>query len=264
MTDKAIRRRQYLTAMGIQTWERRRGGAGNAMPARSSDESFNGGSVPARDAAAALQRQPAAVPVSPPGTSPKPRANVPLSVQALDWPALEQAVAGCKQCALHEYRTQTVFGVGNKTAQWLFIGEAPGAEEDRKGEPFVGAAGQLLNAMLFAIGLKRQEIYISNVLKCRPPNNRDPQGIEVERCEPYLLRQIELLNPKIIIAMGRFAAHSLLKTDMALGKLRGKPLTYHGIPLIVTYHPAYLLRNPIDKRKAWEDLCLAKSMMEAR
>jgi len=254
--DDVVRRRQYLTAMGIQIWERRNIGAA-VVPG--SGESLASDSNSCDNAPALLERLPARVPV----ISVKPQTNIPLAIQALDWQALEQAVAGCTKCSLHAHRTQTVFGVGNKIAQWLFVGEAPGAEEDRQGEPFVGRAGQLLNAMLFAIGLKRQEIYIANVLKCRPPNNRDPQGVEVECCEPYLLRQIELIAPKIIIAMGRFAAHSLMKTDMALSKLRGKRLAYHGIPLIVTYHPAYLLRNPIDKRKVWEDLCLAKSVMEA-
>jgi len=251
--EDTVRRRQYLTAMGIQIWERRSIGAaavqGPGEPRASDSNGGDGGTL-------AFLERPAAAPA-------KLQVNIPLAIQTLDWQTLEQAVAGCTKCSLHAHRTQTVFGVGNKTAQWLFVGEAPGAEEDRQGEPFVGRAGQLLNAMLFAIGLKRQEVYIANVLKCRPPNNRDPQGVEVECCEPYLLRQVELIAPKIIIAMGRFAAHSLMKTDVALSRLRGKPLTYHGTPLIVTYHPAYLLRNPIDKRKAWEDLCLAKSIMEA-
>ena len=143
----------------------------------------------------------------------------------------------------------------------MFIGEAPGADEDRQGEPFVGRAGQLLNAMLFAIGLKREEVYIANVLKCRPPGNRDPQPEEVAQCEPYLIRQIEHIRPKLIVALGRHAAHSLLKTEVPLARLRGQRLSYHGIPLIVTYHPAYLLRSPGEKRKAWEDLMLAKNMM---
>jgi DNA polymerase len=254
--DDVVRRRQYLTAMEIEIWERRSiGAAAVPAPGESVASDFNG-----RDSGAAAIMPPR--PANAPVTSVQSQTGMPLAVPALDWQALEQVVAGCSKCSLHAHRTQTVFGVGNKTAQWLFIGEAPGAEEDRQGEPFVGRAGQLLNAMLLAIGLKRQEIYIANVLKCRPPNNRDPQGIEVECCEPYLLRQIDLIAPKIIIAMGRFAAHSLMKTDMALGKLRGRRLAYHGIPLIVTYHPAYLLRNPIDKRKAWEDLCLAKTVME--
>ena len=180
----------------------------------------------------------------------------------MDWSALEAAVRDCTRCRLHATRTQAVFGVGNRSAQWLFVGEAPGADEDRQGEPFVGRAGQLLNAMLFALGLTREQVYIANVLKSRPPNNRDSQDDEVAACEPYLMRQIELIGPRLIVALGRHAAHSLLKTDLALAKLRGRRLQYHGIPLIVTYHPAYLLRNPIDKRKAWEDLCLARGLVE--
>lgn len=224
-------RQQYLTALGIYRWERRR---------------------PATPASGAVE--PAPVPPAPAG---KPAADI----RRMGWEVLEPAVRACANCALHRGRTQAVFGVGNRAAQWLFVGEAPGAEEDRQGQPFVGAAGQLLNAMLAAIGLKREEVYIANVLKCRPPNNRDPEPQEVERCEPYLMRQIELIGPKIIVALGRFAAHSLLKTDVALGKLRGRRLACQDIPLVVTYHPAYLLRNPLDKRRAWEDLCLAKSVI---
>ncbi|MBI5612046.1 MAG: uracil-DNA glycosylase [Gammaproteobacteria bacterium] len=181
----------------------------------------------------------------------------------MDWPTLEAAVRSCTKCGLSATRTQTVFGVGNRNAHWLFVGEAPGADEDRQGEPFVGRAGQLLNAMLFALGLKREDVFICNVLKCRPPGNRDPQDGEVAACEPYLMRQIELIGPRLIVALGRHAAHSLLKTDLALAKLRGRRLQYHGIPLIVTYHPAYLLRTPADKRKAWEDLRLARGIVEA-
>ncbi len=198
-------------------------------------------------------------------TTPEP-SPVPASVQnagvPASWTELETAVRACTRCSLHATRTQTVFGVGNRHARWMFIGEAPGADEDRKGEPFVGRAGQLLNAMLFATGLKREEVYIANVLKCRPPGNRDPQPEEVAQCEPYLLRQIELIRPALIIALGRHAAHSLLKTEVPLARLRGQRLSYHGTPLIVTYHPAYLLRNPADKRKAWDDLCLAKTIMQ--
>jgi DNA polymerase len=143
----------------------------------------------------------------------------------------------------------------------MFVGEAPGADEDAQGEPFVGRAGQLLNAMLFAIGLKREEVYIANVLKCRPPGNRDPQAQEVDQCEPYLVRQIELIRPRLIVALGRHAAHSLLKTELPLARLRGQRLSYHDTPLIVTYHPAYLLRTPSDKKKAWDDLCLARDIL---
>jgi len=179
------------------------------------------------------------------------------------WDELERTVSACTKCRLHATRTQTVFGVGSRAAQWLFVGEAPGADEDRKGEPFVGRAGQLLNAMLFALGLKREDVYIANVLKCRPPGNRDPQPDEVGHCEPYLVRQIALIRPRLIVALGRHAAHSLLKTEAPLARLRGQRLSYHGTPLIVTYHPAYLLRNPADKRRAWDDLCLARTVAAA-
>ena len=187
--------------------------------------------------------------------------NAAMPASNLDWSSLEAAVSGCIKCSLHTTRTQTVFGIGNRKAQWMFIGEAPGADEDAKGEPFVGRAGQLLNAMIAALGLKREAVYIANVLKCRPPNNRDPQPSEVEQCEPYLVRQIALIQPKVIVALGRHAAHSLLKTDLALARLRGQVLSYQDIPLIVTYHPAYLLRTPSDKRKAWEDLCRARNLL---
>lgn len=178
------------------------------------------------------------------------------------WDPLQSEVQTCTKCGLHGTRTQTVFGVGNRRASWLFIGEAPGADEDAQGEPFVGRAGQLLNAMIAALGLKREAVYIANVLKCRPPNNRDPQAAEVEHCEPYLLRQIDLIRPKLIVTLGRHATHSLLKTDLALSKLRHQPLRYHDIPLVATYHPAYLLRTPSDKRKAWEDLRRARRLMQ--
>ena len=177
---------------------------------------------------------------------------------------LEHTVSQCAQCELHATRKNTVFGVGNPDADWMFVGEAPGAEEDRQGLPFVGRAGQLLNAMLSAINLQRDQVYIANVLKCRPPNNRDPLGEEVRRCEPYLHQQVELIKPKIIVALGRFAAQSLLKTTRPISRLRGEVFSYAdtGIPLVVTYHPAYLLRNPIDKRKAWVDLLMGCKLMK--
>jgi DNA polymerase len=175
----------------------------------------------------------------------------------LDWDDLEFKVAKCKACALHGARTQTVFGVGSRSADWLIVGEAPGEQEDLKGEPFVGRAGQLLNEMLRAIGRAREEVYIANILKCRPPRNRDPEPAEAESCEPFLQRQVSLLNPGIIVAAGRIAAQNLLKTSTPIGKLRGTVHRYQGIPLIVTYHPAYLLRSPLEKRKAWDDLQLA-------
>lgn len=177
----------------------------------------------------------------------------------LDWDGLQRQVTTCTRCDLHRTRTQTVFGVGHRQADWLIIGEAPGAEEDKRGEPFVGRAGQLLDAMLMAVGLDRSRVYIANILKCRPPNNRDPQPNEVTCCESYLQQQIALLQPKLILAVGRIAAQNLLKTDQPLGRLRGRAHSYGEaqIPVIVTYHPAYLLRSPADKRKAWEDLQFA-------
>ena len=169
------------------------------------------------------------------------------------WEGLAQAASVCRACALCETRTQVVFGVGNRQADLLIVGEAPGYYEDQRGEPFVGRAGQLLNAMLHAIGLSREHIYIANVLKCRPPNNRDPRLEEVHACTPFLKRQIMLLQPKLMVAVGRYAAHFLLGKQDALSRLRTQAHSYEGIPLIVSYHPAYLLRNPIDKAKAWQD-----------
>ena len=237
-----MRRRQYLDALGITRWEPRPPPAAGVPEAADVAESVADLGevrvVPVRPALADAG-------VSSPGA----------------WTTLQAEVRACTRCALHKTRTQTVFGVGNQNARWMFIGEAPGADEDRQGEPFVGKAGQLLNAILFAMGLKREEVYIANVLKCRPPGNRDPQPEEVAQCEPYLIRQIELIRPQLIVALGRHAAHSLLKTEVPLAKLRGQKLSYHGTPLFVTYHPAYLLRNPADKRKVWDDLCRAKAAM---
>ncbi len=184
------------------------------------------------------------------------------SIESMDWQALKAFVKDCQACGLAKTRTQTVFGVGDENADWLFVGEAPGAEEDKHGKPFVGRAGKLLDNMLAAIELKRGEnVYIANVLKCRPPENRDPHGEEVTQCDPYLKRQVELIKPKLIIALGKFAAQTLLNSDATVTSMRGKLHDYCGVPVIVTYHPAYLLRNLADKAKAWEDLCLAKSTM---
>ncbi len=182
----------------------------------------------------------------------------------LDWPQLRETVAACTRCPLHESRTQTVFGVGNQNADWLIIGEAPGAEEDRRGEPFVGRAGKLLDEMLRAAGQSREQVFIANVLKCRPPNNRDPEADEASACRGYLERQIELLKPKIILAVGRIAAQQLLHTDTPVGRLRGRVHHLGDIPLVVTYHPAYLLRSPTQKRKSWQDLCLAMDVVAGR
>jgi DNA polymerase len=180
----------------------------------------------------------------------------------LDWTALRARVAACTRCALATTRTQTVFGIGNPQAQWFIVGEAPGAEEDRQGEPFVGRAGQLLNAMLHAIGLRRSDVYIANVLKCRPPGNRDPAAAEAAHCLPYLERQIALVAPKLLLVVGRIAAHQLLASEAPLGSLRQKTHAFGAarVPLVVTYHPAYLLRSPGEKRKAWEDLQYAREV----
>lgn len=189
-----------------------------------------------------------------------------VSAATLDWPALAACVADCTRCELSRTRTQTVFGVGDRQARWLVIGEAPGAEEDKRGEPFVGRAGQLLNAMLAAIGLAREAVYIANILKCRPPQNRDPKAEEVLACRDYLERQIALIQPTLILAVGRIAAQNLLKVDTPIGRMRGQ-LHHYGarsIPVVVTYHPAYLLRTPSDKRKAWDDLCMALATYRER
>ena len=191
-------------------------------------------------------------------------ADTPLQdVILLEWPELRDTVSACTLCALHKTRTQTVFGVGSQSAEWMIIGEAPGAEEDRRGEPFVGRAGKLLDEMLRSVGLARDAVFIANMLKCRPPNNRDPAVHEAAACRSYLDRQIALLAPKLILAVGRIAAQHLLQTDAPLGRLRGRKhyLDDGQLPVVVTYHPAYLLRSPTQKRKAWQDLCLARQIV---
>jgi DNA polymerase len=217
-------RHEYLKVMGVQRWLAR-----NSEPA-----------------------------VAEPGPPPEPEPADGLS----EWQTLEEQVSACTRCALHQSRTQTVFGTGNRSAEWMIIGEAPGADEDRQGEPFVGRAGRLLNEMLFAAGYQRADVFIANILKCRPPANRDPSADEIACCQPYLQHQIELVQPKLILAVGRIAAHGLLQTTAPLGRIRGS-VHYYGereIPLIVTYHPAYLLRSPLEKRKVWEDLQLAQAV----
>jgi len=187
----------------------------------------------------------------------------PAQIARMEWPALKQAVAACEACALCKTRKNTVFGVGDERADWMLIGEAPGAEEDARGEPFVGQAGKLLDNMLAAIGLERSAgVYIANVLKCRPPGNRNPEPGEVGRCSPHLVRQIALVRPKLIVAMGRFAAQTLLASDASIASMRGRMFEYQGVPLVVTYHPAYLLRNMPDKAKSWEDLVFARRAMQ--
>lgn len=200
-----------------------------------------------------------------------PRAS---GVDAMGWSELRAAVAGCTACGLCRGRTNTVFGVGHEQAHWMIVGEAPGEQEDRQGEPFVGKAGQLLDNMLRALGLSRdaqaaggdpaRQVFIVNVLKCRPPGNRNPQPEEVAQCEPFLRRQVALVQPKLILAMGRFAVQSLLQSQDAIGRLRGRVHRYQGVPTVVTYHPAYLLRNPADKARGWDDLCLAHELLQGR
>ena len=211
---------------------------------------------------------PTTAPVAEVATAPPEPASAPSAemrergILSLDWQALKQRVAGCTDCRLRVSCRQTVFGVGDERAAWMLVGEAPGADEDRLGEPFVGQAGKLLDSMLAAIGLARgTDVYIANVLKCRPPGNRNPQPDEVAQCSPYLLRQIGLIQPKLIVAMGRFAAQTLLNTDASIASLRGRVHRYAGVPLVVTYHPAYLLRNLPDKAKSWADLRFAVRTM---
>lgn len=219
------RRGAYLAALGLPDWQQRRG----------------------------LVVQPAASPASPASPASTPPAS-------FTWDSVAAEVAGCTRCALHRCRNRTVFGVGNRAARWLIVGEAPGAEEDRQGEPFVGRAGKLLDAMLRAIDLDRSTVFIANVLKCRPPDNRNPAPDEVAHCMPYLEQQIALLKPSIMLAVGSVAAQNLLATDVSVGRLRGKVHAFGSArtPLVVTYHPAYLLRSPGEKRKSWEDLKLAR------
>jgi len=206
------------------------------------------------------------VPRCAPAAAPAVAVRVPLEKgSSPDWQPLQAQVSLCVKCDLHRTRTRTVFGVGNRHADWLVIGEAPGAEEDRQGEPFVGAAGKLLDAMLQAIGLSRAEnVFVANMLKCRPPGNRDPKPEELASCMPYLLRQIAAIKPKLILAVGRISAQNLLATDVPLGRLRGRVHEFgpFNTPLIVTYHPAYLLRSPGEKRKAWEDLKFAREFFK--
>ncbi len=229
MDDAA--RLQYLQAMGIDVWVPRSAVAEKSAVAQQGAEEPPGAEQQTEDDADFVHQQ---------------------------WRKLEQEVAGCQLCPLAGTRTQTVFGTGNRNADWMLIGEAPGQSEDQQGKPFVGKAGLLLMEMLRALGLSREEVFIANILKCRPPNNRDPKAEEVAACHPYLQRQIALIKPKIILAVGRVAAQQLLKTDAPLGKLRGSVHYLDKIPVVVVYHPAYLLRSPLEKRKAWNDLQMAE------
>jgi uracil-DNA glycosylase family 4 len=242
-------RNAYLDALGIDRWVSRTTPQADA---------FEPVDAPGRMAAPPVSSAVAAPAAT---RAPVSRSPVIQPPPAGDWATLRENVAACVACELCKTRTQTVFGVGNTQAEWLVIGEAPGAEEDRQGEPFVGRAGQLLNAMLLAVGRPRETVFIANVLKCRPPGNRDPRPEEVARCLPFLEQQIALLKPKLMLAVGRIAAQNLLATDAPLARLRGKLHQFGAAntPLVVTYHPAYLLRTPGDKRKAWEDLKFARA-----
>ncbi|MFZ1342489.1 uracil-DNA glycosylase [Thiothrix eikelboomii] len=240
-------RSRYLKAMGIPLW----------LP-KAMDKPLE--SVPVIEEAPPPSAKPAGVEVTPlrPAVV---RSTVDCT--SLAWPELQAAVEACKLCELHKTRTQTVFGSGNQQARCMVIGEAPGAEEDRQGLPFVGKSGQLLTNMLAAIQIARTEIYIANILKCRPPNNRDPKPEEAAYCRAYLERQIALIQPALILVVGRIAAHHLLQTTTPLGRLRGSvhTLPQTKLPVIVTYHPAYLLRQPTEKRRAWQDLQLARDFL---
>ncbi len=231
-----VRNISYLDALGIQAWVRR-------------DVSSERSAAPETEPAAPVLEQTPAVVTKP---------------SLMPWEQLQTQIASCAQCELAAGRTQSVFGIGDAQADLMIIGEAPGRDEDMKGEPFVGRAGLLLNAMLHAIGLEREQIFIANVLKCRPPQNRDPSLAEIEACSNYLKAQIEHIQPKMLLVVGRIAAHFLLETNVAVGKLRLQVHHYQGIPLIVTYHPAYLLRRPSEKRKSWDDLKLALATMQAQ
>ena len=283
--DLDERQRAMLAEMGVRVWWPQR--EGEVAPA----------AVPATPAAAPMPTVMTAAPVAP---SPQPEAPVralvrpmpaapavpiatpapadpawvpvPTGVDQMDWATLQATVAECRACGLCQTRKHTVFGVGERAADWMVIGEAPGENEDLQGEPFVGQAGKLLDNMLKAIGLSRQTegrpegmagVYIANTLKCRPPGNRNPEPHELQTCAPFLVRQVALVQPKIILAMGRFAVQSLLQTTEPIGRLRSRVHHYQGVPVVVTYHPAYLLRNPPDKAKAWADLCLALQTVQS-
>jgi len=284
-----------LHEMGLRLWwPAGPNGAATAAPAALSEPPA-AAAVPARPPALAAAPPPArpdTVPADAPPTPAAPRPQPPAAaprpapitvaapagaaasaVAAMDWPALRDAVAACQACALGQTRRHTVFGVGHVQAHCMVVGEAPGEQEDQRGEPFVGPAGQLLDRMLAALGLSREaggagaaadparQVFIANTLKCRPPRNRNPSAEELATCQPFLERQVALVQPRVILAMGRFAVQSLLGSDEPIGRLRGRVHHWHGVPLVVTYHPAYLLRQPADKARAWDDLCLAATCL---
>ena len=247
-------RLQYLRAMGVDVWVPRK--AGDNQSPLSIDKTGIGEII---DGDFPFEEMPAKKAFE---KDLDPQVLVPVEGNEAgnDWLSLQEEVAGCRRCPLWETRTQTVFGTGNKNAGWMLIGEAPGQSEDREGKPFVGKAGFLLTEMLRAIGLSRDEVFIANILKCRPPNNRDPKADEIATCTEFLQRQIAAVRPKIILAVGRVAAQNLLKTESSIGKLRGHVHRLGDTPVVVIYHPAYLLRSLLEKRKAWDDLQLARKV----
>jgi len=265
------RQKEMLEEMGIRLWPEPEGlrpeQDRSPLPPSGRGEGTAWAVPDAREAEVVVAEAPVPIAAKPA------RGDRAVGVDTMDWAALREAVVNCRACKLCDGRRQTVFGVGHPQAHWMVVGEAPGEQEDIQGEPFVGKSGQLLDNMLRALGLSRHEtpppggegaaadparqVYIANTLKCRPPGNRNPEPDELAQCEPFLIRQIALVKPRIILAMGRFAVQSLLRSDEPVGRLRGRVHRYQGVPLIVTYHPAYLLRNPEDKARAWDDLCLA-------
>lgn len=284
------RRRALLSEMGVAVWRLRDQHSADAATAEGPYPEATLPELDVEPSAATTASAPAAAPTtdsaatvtpavrsaavpSAPRVAAAQQISAPLNLQSADWQSLNSQIRACTRCGLHESRTQAVCGVGDEAADWLIVGEAPGADEDVKGEPFVGRAGQLLNEMLGAIGLQREQVYIGNVLKCLPPGSRNPNAAEIAECRPYLDRQIELLQPKMILVVGAVAARTLLDVDtkVAIARLRGTVHRYGaqksgadskpGIPLVVTYHPAYLLRKPVEKRKSWEDLCLARAAL---
>ncbi len=260
-------RRAWLAALGVTLWVPRADAPAAASAANRGDDVVEPVGDPGVEAAAEATSVPAPDPVSPAAveTTVERADGATGEVATMDWPRLRSTVLTCRQCGLCEERTQAVFGVGNERADLLVIGEAPGQEEDRRGEPFVGPAGQLLDRMLAAIQLDRQQVYITNILKCRPPRNRDPRADEAEACAPYLRRQIELMQPRVILAVGRVSAQQLLATDETIGRLRGHWHQYGPMetPVRVTYHPAYLLRKPQEKAKSWADLKQVRAALRA-
>lgn len=240
--SRRVRRKEILKELGLMPlWHIRASSASNRAPAVETgpgEQAYRGEVVSVKDRRSEILR--------------------------MDWEQLKTSVESCIACPLSRSRSRTVFGVGDMNADWLYVGEGPGVEEDAKGEPFVGASGKLLDNMLAAINLKRgRNVYIANIVKCRPPGNRNPASEEAQQCEPYLARQIELIKPKLIIVLGKVAAQNLLHTDATIASLRGRLHQHAGIPVIVTYHPAYLLRTLADKAKVWEDLCFAISIMRS-